>query len=570
MKRHKTLFWLVLVIAVIPLANFRNALGQELSTLGQQKPVTVGGVISARTLFYHANGIPHRRSPFSYVVTGAPVVSLYGWSVPVSFVFSEQERGIRQPFNQFGMSPTYKWLTIHAGYRNLSFSPYTMAGHTVLGGGVEGNPGLFRFGFLYGRFNRATAVDTTSGSLEPFSYTRWGYAAKVGVGKGGNSFDLSVVKATDDSTSAQADATYRRQVRPAENVVFGASARLSFLKQFYFEGEGAVSLYTRHIGSRIRIDSLLPGILTGTLGKFIRINGSTEFYSAYQTALGYRSKDFSLKVQYRRVDPSFRSMGTYFFVNDVENVTITPSLFLLNRKLRFSGSLGLQRDNLQNQKQATARRVIGAANLSLDLTERLGIDLNFSNFTNQQRRRTLLLADTFLIAQTTRNFSIAPRYLVAGTRLSHTFILSYSRMTLDDLNPRAGFDNNIRTNNLFVNYQLTLVEQNLSFLFNANMIRMQLATGENGNEGLTLGVTKGFYNNKLTLGLTNSLLRGNQSGSRSTILNNGLRMTYQKSKKHVFNLLANFIGNYPSQAITELNELRFSEWRGEAGYTFNF
>ncbi|HLL95708.1 MAG TPA: hypothetical protein VK404_12060 [Spirosoma sp.] len=169
-KLYCYLFYLAGWIAITSLPTY----AQDLSTLGKQKPVTLNGGLSVRTIFYSAKGIEARRQPFSYVVTGAPVLSLYGWSVPVSFVFSEQERSFRQPFNQFGMSPTYKWVTLHAGYRNLSFSPYTLAGHTILGGGVELTPGIFRFGFVYGRLNRATAVDTTSGLLEPFNYTRWG------------------------------------------------------------------------------------------------------------------------------------------------------------------------------------------------------------------------------------------------------------------------------------------------------------------------------------------------------------------------------------------------------------
>jgi hypothetical protein len=549
-----------------------NTQAQDLSTLGQQKPVTLNGGISVRTIFYSANGIEARRKPFSYVVSGAPVLSLYGWSVPISFVFSEQERSFRQPFNQFGMSPTYKWITVHAGYRNISFSPYTLAGHTILGGGVEMTPGIFRFGFMYGRLNRATVVDTTSGSLEPFSYTRRGYALKLGVGKGRTFVDFSLLKAKDDSTSTKPDAITRQKVMPAENAVFGISARVAFLKKFYWEGDCGLSLYTRNMGSSIQLEtaSLLPGILTSTLGQLITINGSTEFYSAYQTSVGYRGKVLSLRLQYRRVDPGYQSMGAYFFNNDVQNVTIAPSLVFWKQRIRFSGSLGFQRDNLQNQKQATSQRVIGSANLSADLTERFGVDLNFTNFSTNQRARTILIADSFLIAQTTKNFSITPRYMIMSSSINHTFLLSYSRMTLTDQNNHTAADNNIQSNNLFFNYQVTFNDKGLSLSVNLNSAQVQLATGKNGNQGLTVGLTKRLLDNKLSLGLNSSLLRGTRGNSHSTILNNGIRADLIASKMHRFNALLNFIGNYPEQAGAEQSNPRYREFRGELGYNFSF
>lgn len=570
-KQHPYFLYLATAILLISLSDVLRA--QDLSTIGQQKPFTLNGGINVRTIFYSAKGIEARRKPFSYVIAGAPVLSIYGISVPISFVFSEQERSFRQPFNQFGMSPTYKWITLHAGYRNISFSPYTLAGHTILGGGVEMTPGIFRFGFMYGRLNRATAVDSTSGSLEPFSYTRKGYALKFGVGKGRNFVDVSLLKAKDDSTSAHTDAITRHQVLPAENAVFGITARFTFLKRFYWEGDGGLSLYTRNIGTRLGLDSasLLPGILTNTLGNLLTINGSTEFYSAYQTSVGYRGKILSLRLQYRRVDPGYQSMGAYFFNNDVQNITIAPSVVLFKQKIRFSGSLGLQRDNLQNQKQATSKRVIGSANLSADFTERLGIDVNFSNFSTNQRARTILVADSFLIAQTTRNLSVTPRYIIMGAAVNHSFLFSYSRMTLTDQNARTSSDNNIQSNNIFFNYQVTFIERGLAFSLNLNSAQVQLATGKNGNEGVTVGLTKRLLDNKLSLGLNSSWLKGTRGTGHSTIHNNGIRADLQASKKHRFNALLNVISNTPTgSSITDGSNTRYSEFRGELGYNFIF
>lgn len=50
---------------------------QNLEGLGKQKPILLSGGITARTIFYDANGIPNRRQPFSYIFTGSPTISIF-------------------------------------------------------------------------------------------------------------------------------------------------------------------------------------------------------------------------------------------------------------------------------------------------------------------------------------------------------------------------------------------------------------------------------------------------------------------------------------------------------------
>src|SRR5208283_2880744 len=122
---------------------------QNMEGIGKQKPVTLTGGMMAQIIFYNANGISGDRQPISYIFTGSPTIDLYNTvTIPFIFTYSEQERLLRQPFNQFGISPKYKWITLHVGYQNLNYSQFTLAGHTILGAGVDLTPGIFRFGFI--------------------------------------------------------------------------------------------------------------------------------------------------------------------------------------------------------------------------------------------------------------------------------------------------------------------------------------------------------------------------------------------------------------------------------------
>lgn len=546
----------------------RAGFAQDLESIPKQKPFTLTGSINARGIFYNANGIEARRKPFSYFLNGNPTATIYGITIPFSFTYSEQERSFRQPFNQFGMSPFYKWVTVHAGYRNINWSPFTMAGHTILGGGIELTPGILRFGFIYGRLNRATGIDTLSGSFQPFAFTRKGYAARIGLGNQKHYLDFSLVKAKDDSNSVKTVETISQKVDPAENAVFGVSTKVSFTKNLYFQGDGALSLYTRNLRSDFS-DSLMPNYIRSSLGKFIKVNGTSEFYTAYQASLGYKDRHFGLRLQYKRIDADFKSMGAYFFNSDVQNITIAPSAVILKNKVRFNGSIGFQRDNLQNQKEATSNRVIGSANLSADFTEQLGIDINYSNYSNNQRPGAIAVADSFLIAQTTQNFSVTPRYFYTNTKYSHVVLLSVNYMTLNDLNQTTKAFTDIKSTNNYLSYQITFIPSNLLLSLTLNSTVMKMSVGTDGNQGVTVGINKGFLDSKLMVGITQSVFKGLRSSEASTILNTGFTCFYRVHPKHTFNLLVNYVNNKPKTEGTGTNK-QFSETKGEIGYTFNF
>jgi len=541
---------------------------QNLEGLSKQKPVLISGGLTARTIFYDAIGIPNRRQPFSYIFTGSPTISIFNsFTIPLSFTYSEQDRSFRQPFNQFGMSPYYKWITIHAGYRNINYSQFTLAGHTILGAGIELRPGIFRFGFITGRFNRATPVDTSSKSFQPFTYSNHGSAGKIGIGKGPNFFEVSMLKAKDDSSSVHPRPEFIGTVTPAENIVIGINGQLKFLKDFTFAIEAATSLYTRNLSNNTALsDSANKGI-TKILGNFISTNSTTERYNAIQTSLGFHQKIFSAKLQYRRVDPDYKTMGAYFFNSDIENITFAPSLNLLKNKIRFGGSIGFQHDNLKKQKQTTSSRVIGSANLSAELNEHFGVDLTYSNYSNTQLRKTILLGNTFRIAQVSENYSFTPRYILASEKFVHSVVFSANYNIFSSVDKTIDNLSDTKSKNYFLNYQITLVPKNLTYTFNMNYTDVNSASYEDGNYGVTLGVNKVMKNSKLTAGWLGSFLKGLHGKSTGLILNQNVNVNYRISKHHSFGTTLSFINNRSQQTLITPT---YSEWQADLNYRYVF
>ncbi len=356
---------------------------QSVEGMLKAHPVTFSGNVSATAIFYDAKGIPSRYLPFNYVIAGSPTLSVYGMQIPFSFVIGKQQSSFTQSFNQFGMSPTYKWITVHAGYRSLSFSPYTLAGHTFLGGGVELNPGKFRFAAIYGQFNKATAQDTAQSLyFSNFSYKRTGMSIRIGYGTENNHFDLIALRAKDDANSLKiskglADSS---GITPADNTVAGYALRFSFWRQrLSIESNGSLSLYTSDINAPKIQDSNYEKTVKD-LTSIATVRTSSEAYAAIDAAIRYKTKNFSVRLQFRHVDPGYQSMGAYFLNNDLENYTVAPAFTIWKHRIRFSGSLGFQKDDLAKTKRANAHKWIGSSNLSADFTDRLGLDLNYSNF----------------------------------------------------------------------------------------------------------------------------------------------------------------------------------------------
>ncbi|WP_162796184.1 hypothetical protein [Pedobacter namyangjuensis] len=557
---------------LIALSITNTIYAQDLSNLKNQKPFSYSGALEVRTIGYQMNGAANRRNPFSLIISGSPTLSFYGWDVPFSVVYTDRKTNFQQPFNQFGLSPTYKWITLHGGYRNLNFSPYTLGGHTMLGAGAELNPGKFRLGFMYGRLNKATVIDSVTQSLAPQAFTRKGYAVKVGYGTKKSFIDFSYLNAKDDSVGFQKSQLNRQfnPIAPSANSVVGYKGQLSFLKYFSVESEGAVSLYTRNLHTTLPIDSLEDPILK-TIRKFARVNATSELYTAFSAGVGYRDKKYGLKLNYRRIDPEFKSMGAYFITSDIEAWTITPSFIAWKNKISFNGSIGIQKDNLQNQKNATNKRFIGAGNASLQFTDKLGVDASYSNYSNNQTPNTVRFADSLRIVQTTEMYSLMPRYIVSNENYTHMVTVAATLSNLNDFNQffaDSAVSRNMDTKQLMANYSIGFIKQGINLNTSVNTTKLSGMGINQTYTGFSLGGDVSLLKSLLRLSTNHSLTLGKQDIGKSIIYNSSLNTKYRLTKGHNIDFGLYFLRNSP--ATSGGVQQKYSELRGELAYQIKF
>jgi hypothetical protein len=357
------------LFAILFLWSAPTLFAQDIAQLKGQKPVSLSSGFSLGSSFYAADGVENRRAPFAWTLSGSPTLAIYGMKVPFSFSVSNQHRSFQQPFNQVGLTPQYKWVKLHIGYSSARFSQYTLAGRRFLGGGVELTPGKWRLGYVQGRFQKAVGFDslavTNAGqypSAVPIpAFSRYGYAAKLGFGSQKSFIDVSYLKAQDRESSIPIPTALARTLRPAENAVVGLNTQVTLFKKLTWTTDLGVSAYTRDV----RSDSVEIPEKYAFMSKFILPRLSSQVQTAGESSLNFRNKFMGLRVQYRRIDPDFKSMGAFFFQTDMEQWLVAPSLNLFKNKLQINGSYGWQNNNISATRSRTTRRTIGSAALIL-------------------------------------------------------------------------------------------------------------------------------------------------------------------------------------------------------------
>ncbi len=384
------------------------------------------------------------------------------YNVPLSFVYSNQEFSTPNPFNfnRLSLSPSYKWITLHVGSANLSFSPYTLNNHQFDGFGLELAPnGPFKIAMMYGRFLKATEYDPeTPNAL--VAYKRIGYGLNVSYKFEKVLLGLSAFKARDRENSLQNAVPFELGVVPADNMVVSLNSEVSLWDKVQFQFEYAISSITENV--RLNEKRNRPGFFSFLMDE----NVSTQYHQAFNASVNYPTGNGSLGLGYERVDPNYRTFGAYFFNNDLENITVNGNQTIFNNTLNVGVNVGLQRDNLDNTKVAEMKRLVSALNLSYTASEKLNLNGSYSNFQSFTNVR-----DQFDYINQANEFE-----------------------TLDTLNYRQISQNA----NLGINYNFQQSEEKRKGL-NVNLLYQQSKNEQERQEAT--GGDNAFYNGSVALSL---------------------------------------------------------------------
>ncbi len=581
MINYRYLF--LLACLTISILNPGTLFSQNVEKIGQQKPFVINGGIGlsyTSTTTNDSNRVP---MPEYWGTTINLNFSVFGISVPLTAVYTNGSLNLSNSFNQFGISPSYKWITLHAGYRQFNYSPFTVSGQTVFGGGIELNPWKFRLGFFTGRLRQAVEVDSSKMYEENIpgsyplnityengknyystqaSYSRMAWGAKVGIGDADNFVDLILFRGYDNSKSITENGSL--SILPEENVVVGINIFQRLKKHITFGVNAAASAYTYNINvDPVAID--FP--LVDWINKIITIRPTTQLQWAGEGNFNINYTNFSLHTSYKRAEPSYRSMGINSFMTDMELLTIQPSWSMFKQKLRFNNVVQFQSDNLNKYKMLTTKRQLINSSVSLNPSNHFGIDFNYNNNAISQLKATAVIPDSIQSSQKSQMFMLSPRVFFNTEKFSNVISLvsSYTDMKNNQVN---GTSNDVK--NTYATLNNTFMLYKGGWNMNAGLNYNSAVTTVNTlkSYGLIAGLSKSLFNNSFTLSNNNTVLFNELNGTgNGTTISIDLNATLNFLKRNNINIAYNYLYS-PANGIYNLSD--FNQSRFMATYQYNF
>jgi hypothetical protein len=535
-----------------------------------KKPFKLSGTLDINLGYYEAYGIEARRDRFSYLLAGNVNPRLFGIDMPLNASYSQQETTFLQPFNQVGISPQYKWITAHVGYRNLNYSPLTLNGHTFLGGGIDLQPRMikgplhFHLSAMYGRFRRSVEpIDAVKFDASP-SYRRMGYAVKFGFvskKKAVNYLNFILFKGYDVENSIEQPVN-NQEVKPEDNLVLGLTGQYKFFDRLTFKIDLANSALTRDARAE---SAESPKNIFRYTGSLFNAKTSSQFQNAVKSSLYYNTKKMTVGLRYNRIAPDFRTLGSYFFQNNLEDLTINLGTNFQKGKIQVNGSIGFQRNNLDNQQNTQQERLIGSINFSHTVSKDFSYTLSYSNFSSSLLVIQQELSDSLNLYQVSTSYNGNANYNFGSKEKPQGLSINLGHQIGNARDEYSINETTTRFYNTGITYRLGLTPQKMAFQFGFNYMLNNSNLLESANVGPSASVSKKLLDNKIQARYLISYLANIMEGqSGFGILNNRFLLNYNIFKKHQ---LRTSIG-----VLRKIDKISnsYTEVRGTIGYRLSF
>jgi hypothetical protein len=511
--------------------------------LAKTKLINVSGGASANAIMYSGNAA---REPFSYFFNGNININVAGlYNLPFSFSYSTQKFGYTKPvaIKTLSIHPSYKWITTHIGDVNMTFSPYTLNGHLFTGFGVDLTPpGKFKVSAMYGRLLKKNEYDVNVPEAIP-TYKRFGYGFKTAYAFEKVNLGVIFFKATDVASSLSNPVPFELGLTPKENVALSFETSFKLFQKLQVMTEYANSSITEDIS----VEGSTKG--KGIASLFLNPNATTTSQNAIKAQLVYPAGKGTLGLGYERIDPNYRTLGSYYFNNDLENITVNATQQVFKDKVSLALSLGMQKDNLDKQKVSQSKRLVSSLTADYKASQKLNLNFNYSNFQSYTNSRnqfdyinqdpSLVYVDSLNFRQVNQNLGLTANYLIKNDKeLKKSVNANFSMQ--ESVNQQQG-QTVAGGKTTFYNSAISYVQgyptKDLNFMGSINNTYSLMETSNSLIIGPTLGVTKLFMERKLNTSFSTSYNTTFSNGDKQNdIFNIRLTGSYLYLQKHSFNL----------------------------------
>ncbi|MDR1974545.1 MAG: hypothetical protein LBQ31_07725 [Bacteroidales bacterium] len=554
MKMTK-LFTALLAIFAVQILN-----AQDVEQLIKAPWLTITGGFQTSGSAYSGFNMEGRRDPFGYQISANINFNIKGvLDIPFSMYLSSKNKTFNAPaFNIAGISPRYKWITLHMGVRAMDFSQYTYSGTNFTGGGIELMPekSYVRGKAFYGLLNKKIlAGDTSSPVVVTPAYSRYGGGAMVNLGTQENNVDVIVFAAADRKKSLRLDSNII--VVPKDNIVVGLNTKQKIGEMFLISASYGFSSF-----------SLNSNLSKGMFEK----NMSRIFSHAIDLTTDVKTKWFSVGVSARYIDPNYQTMGALYMTNDVADITLNAASAFWQNKINVSGSFGFQRNNVKKQLSSTDKNIIGNINIAAsEIVKNLGLSFSYSNYNTSAEAVQVIINDSIKYAQINNNLSFNVSYSFGGRAskdraLRHSLSLSAMMQGVQTLNNEfSGLSNQTNNiSNVSVSYGVGVSSIGLNGSINGSIGSSQNSGGSKNltsNIGATL--SKSFFRKTLQTSF------GYTAGMSGKNTSNNFRFTTGcvLKKAHRFSLSMGYLAR---NIVSDGDKKKTGEFTATLSYGYNF
>lgn len=439
---------MLLALSVVPATRL---CAQNISEIAKSDPLVITGSVGTQNTYHYSSTGNNYRSPLSNSIYANLNIAIYGFTMPFSLHYTNDNLSFSYPHLSMRLSPTYKNWTGHFGQSNMEMSEYVM-NMSFNGVGAEYKDDRWHTGIFYGRLRKAINDDPTDPFARTPQYKRMAWGGKVSYGSSSNYLSLYFLRAYDQFKSL--DDRWQGTVSPQENIVVGLKGNVSPVRWFSLSANVATSVFSTDTRTdTIPIDSKWDKIFTPRYSSLFRFAGDAT--------ANFNFSWLNASVSYRLLQPDYKSLGNYYMSNNYHSLGITASTQLFHR-VNLTGTFSGQADNLSKEQMYTTCGYVYGANATTRLGQ-LNLTASYNGYRQTQRDGMCKVSDSTRVDRRMSSFTFVPSYSFENELMSHNINLSLNYSFNKDLSAYANGAGDIRTLAAGLSYGVDVEPWNTDF-----------------------------------------------------------------------------------------------------------
>ena len=270
---------------------------------------------------------------------------------------------------------------------------------------------------------------------------------------------------------------------------------------------------------------------------------------------------------YKRVEPDYRSLGTYFFNNDLENYTLNLGFGLFNDKVKINATTGIQRNNLFDEKATQLSRNISSLYVNY-LHRSLNLGFHYSNYSSEVSFTLNPDLDSLNAIIVTQSLGLNGNYsIVNDSRDRHILSFSFALQDVTDDVEEVNRSAESKMINTIFSYRYLPDQSVWKFRGLINYNRNELNNLLINRLGLGFGVDRELVENKLSASLSSIFYNSTGENIDNQTLNLKFSLPYKIDRNRRLNFRLLYLHRLNNNPNTTLD---FQEITTVLNYTHSF